>query len=472
MPRGWKVVRSLLVASGVASSLLAGGARDAVAAEHYGMIPPHNGQALPHRIEDPTQCGEATYCGGPVISNVQVQPVFWTSQVSSTITSFVPTYLQTIVSSTFVDMLSEYSTSGKMGVACGEEADGGEEYFGPPVAQTTNQLITRGSYLAPVTITPMVSTGASITDDDAAIGAEIVAQIQAGKLPAPTYDAQGYPNTLYFVFFPSDFQISLQGGQSCQDFGGYHMSGSYDGQVSCTGQYIPYAVIPDCQDSQDDFVAAVSHELAEAITDTDVGPTVANPNDGDGAWYLGPTAPCPDPNNCPMDCGEIGDVCQQAGNATIVGTTIAGQEMWSQEQGGCAISNPAIGAQTDPAGTPRTTCASVTPTPDAGTTTDASTGSDATTQGSDSGGIVSPDDASPLPGTDSGYAPSYDSGGGGGVTPHDAGENVQQGTGSAKSGCSCTMMGSTAVPNGLGALGALVGLALIRRRRSSRPAVA
>ena len=166
-------------------------------------------------------CGVVTYCGGPVISNVQIVPVYWTSGVSSTITKWAPGYFSAITDSVFMDMLSEYSTKGKTGEACGEADDGGISYFGPTTPESTSQTITRGSTLPAVTITPMVTTGTSITDDNAAIGAELTAQIAAGKLPAPTYDTEGYPNTLYFVFFPSSYSISLQGGGSCSAFGGF-----------------------------------------------------------------------------------------------------------------------------------------------------------------------------------------------------------------------------------------------------------
>src|SRR5205807_4164024 len=125
--------------------------------------------------------------------------------------------------------------------------------------------------LAAATITPTVTTGTSIADDNGAIGAELVSQIAAGKLPAPTYDAQGYPNTIYFVFFPSNYNITLQGDGSCSAFLGYHYSAVYNSPVSCVGHYIPYAVIPDCGDGTSGLSETVSHELAEATGDTGVG---------------------------------------------------------------------------------------------------------------------------------------------------------------------------------------------------------
>jgi MYXO-CTERM domain-containing protein len=168
-------------------------------------------------------------------------------------------------------MRSEYSTAGKTGEVCSVQTDAGLGYFGPSTASSSGQTITRGSALAAVTISPMVTTGTTIADDNAAIGAELVAQIHAGNLPAPTYDAQGYPNTLYVVFFPSNCSISIQNFGSCTAFGGYHYSGPYTASPTCKSQYIPYAVIPDCGGRIPS--GAVSHELAEAVTDTDVGPT-------------------------------------------------------------------------------------------------------------------------------------------------------------------------------------------------------
>jgi MYXO-CTERM domain-containing protein len=374
-------------AGAVASATLT--ADPAVAARDIGFAPVPGRAAPPKRKASPFagtagQCGVITYCGGPVLSSVQIVPVYWTDQVSRSITSWAPGYLKTIASSALIDMLSEYSTAGKTGEVCTIPTDAGLGYFGTTTPSSTGQTIVRGSALPAVTITPKVTTGTNIVDDNSPIGAELVAQI-GHALPAPTYDAQGYPNTLYMVFFPSSYSISIQGLGSCSAFGGYHYSGPYTPPVSCKSQYIAYAVIPDCGGG--DLSGVVSHELAEAITDTDVGPTESSPLLGDGAWYLGPSYPCNDPASCPQNCGEVGDVCEGSGLAQIPGTQIASQNIWTQSQGGgsCDVSNPGIGPQSGPA--PLGMCPNPGTLPDAGA--DASTGGDsgmdATTSSSGSG---------------------------------------------------------------------------------------
>jgi hypothetical protein len=455
----------------VASSLV--GAGEASAARNVGFYPAHGGApAVGKGPFSPDQCGVVTYCGGPVLSNVEIQPVYWTSSVASSIKSWAPGYVKSIVDSQFMDMLSEYSTAGKTGTVCGMLVDGGMQYFGPTTATSTNQTITRGTTLPAVTITPMKTTGNPIADDNAAIGEEIKAQIAAGKLPAPTYDAQGYPNTFYAIFFPSSVSITLQGGGSCQVFGGYHYSVSYTPPMSCAGHYFAYTVIPDCNSGQPDE-AAMSHELAEAMSDADVGPTTSDPATlGDGAWYLGPTYPCSDPFTCPGNCGEIGDVCVNAGNATIPGTSISAQNIWSQVQNGsCDVHNPQIGKQAPPSGPPHTTCSNNPPpppdggTPDSGPGSDSGSGDDSGSGGNDSG---SGGDDSSTGSPDSGGIGTPDSGKGGHV---DAGGGGNDGGGSGDQGGTGSTSGCVMAPGGSGApifLLALGGFMLLGRGRRAR----
>jgi uncharacterized membrane protein YgcG len=311
-----------------------------------------------------------------------------------------------------------------------------------------------------VTITPTKTTGTSIKDDDAAIGDELVAQIAAGKLPAPTYDDQGYPNTLYFVFFPSTVRINLQGMQSCIKFAGYHFSASYDAQVSCKGKYIPYAVIPDCGLPTNYMAATISHELAEAVSDSDVGPTNPNPlHQSDGAWYLGPSYPCSDIESCPSNCGEIGDVCQSTGSAMIPGTAITAQNMWSQTKNDCVVSNPTVGPKPGPAGPPATSCSPGqhdAGAPDAGSK-DGGASSSSSSSGSTSGSSGSSGSSSGSSGT------SGSSGGSSG----DAGASSGDGAGGddgggGTTGCGVVQSGERV---GAGTLAALLAMALLGRAR-------
>jgi len=452
-----------------------GASRDAAAMGRYGMVPVDSAHASAPVSHDPAlghfpgdtaaQCGVVTYCGGPVLSSVQLVPVFWTNQVNPSITSWAPSYLQALADSSFLDMLSEYSTKGQTGEACGMETDAGLQYFGPSMPFSTNQTITRGTGLSAVTINPANPSG-PITDDNAAIGLELASQIAKGNLPAPTYDAQGYPDTLYVVFFPSGFQINLMGMQSCGAFGGYHYSAPYTAQASCKGQYLPYAVIPDCGGGTPDIT--VSHEVAEAVTDTDVGPTTPmSANYGDGAWYLGPTYPCTDPSNCPSNCGEIGDVCESSGSSTVPpNNDITAQKVWSQQQNNCAVDNP--GVSTQPSVPGNATCAgSPPPMPDAGgpTGSDAGTAADSGpgAPGGDAGGLGDDSGASSGgtgPGGDDASVGSSSGGSSGGGNPNfDAPATT--------TGCACT-----AAPagdwTGPGGVGAMLGLALLGARRSRR----
>jgi hypothetical protein len=491
-------IRAVVLAGAVASVGLQAGRASAARSVGFAPVPgrgaPSKSPATPF-AGMAGQCGVITYCGGPVISSVQAVPVYWTNQVSQTITSWAPDYLHLLVNSALLDMLSEYSTAGKTGEVCSVQTDAGLGYFGPSTASSTGQTITRGSALAAVTITPTVTMGTNIVDDNAAIGAELVAQIHAGNLPAPTYDAQGYPNTFYVVFFPSSYSISIQNFGSCMAFGGYHYSGPYTASPTCKSQYIPYAVIPDCSGRTP--VGAVSHELAEAVTDTDVGPTEPSMLLGDGAWYLGPSYPCNDPQSCPMNCGEVGDVCEQAGSALIPGSSVESQNIWSQAQNGCDVSNPAIGTQNGPA--PLAMCpasASGSGGSDGGASSGATdSGTDATTSsssgstssgGSSSGGGGAGSTSSGSSGTSgsggsSGSTSSSGSSGsfGGGSSGSSGHPSIDGSTGDdgglgdtgggASSGCGCEAAGSHEVAD-FGALAMLAGgvAALARGRRGDR----
>ncbi|HZR27310.1 MAG TPA: hypothetical protein VFA71_00910, partial [Terriglobales bacterium] len=204
--------------------------------------------------------GLLKYYGGRVISNVQVVVVFWTGSVDATTQSQIGGFYTTITNSPYLDMLSEYDTVGLTGFADG--------------LRGSNQLIGHGTVIGPYTITP--STNAT-TIDDTQIQAELQAQIDAHTLPAPATDGSGNVNTLYMVYFPLGYTITLQGFSSCVQFCGYH--GTYvNNSLS-----IPYGVMPDlsapgcsgrCGSGPtvfDNLTSVSSHELAESITDTEVG---------------------------------------------------------------------------------------------------------------------------------------------------------------------------------------------------------
>ncbi|HEV2113009.1 MAG TPA: hypothetical protein VGR50_02600, partial [Terriglobales bacterium] len=120
------------------------------------------------------------YYGGPVMSNVQVVVVFWTSGVDSTEQSNAAPFYTTMTASPWMDILSEYYTAGRNG---------------QDTLPGSNQIIGQGSYVGSYTITPSVcGAGGSCTIDDSQIGPEIARQIANGHLPQPQYDGSGDPN--------------------------------------------------------------------------------------------------------------------------------------------------------------------------------------------------------------------------------------------------------------------------------------
>jgi len=246
------------------------------------------------------------YYGGRVISNVQVAVVFWTANVDATTQSQIGGFYTTITNSPYLDMLNEYDAVGLNGFADGQPG--------------SNQTIGRGTVIGPYTITP--STNA-MTIDDTQIQAELQAQIAAHNLPDPVTDGSGNVNTLYMVYFPLSYTITLQGFSSCQQFCGYH--GTYvNNSLS-----IPYGVMPDLfapgcngrcggDSTFQNLTSVSSHELAESITDAEVG--IASVFDRPLAWY--------DQNSN----AEIGDLCNHQ-HVVVAGYTV--QREWSNLRNVC-----------------------------------------------------------------------------------------------------------------------------------------
>jgi len=257
-----------------------------------------------------------TYYGGPVISNVQVIVVYWGSAVSPTVQTNVPGFYSDVTNSPYLDLAAEYSTNG---VAFG--------------GTTTNQIIGRGSQVGVYTITPSAS-GSQL--DDSTIQREIIAQIQAGTLPAPTTDALGFVSTLYMVHFPPGITITDGSLKSCVPGGfcGYH------GTFSRLGQDVPYGILPymgpgsgcysSCGGSNEleNVTTVSSHELAESITDTGVG--LATTFGPPLAWY--------DATN-----GEIADICnQESAYQTYNGHNWFVQSLFSNLQNNCVFAPSAL----------------------------------------------------------------------------------------------------------------------------------
>ncbi len=223
-----------------------------------------------------------TYHGGPIIPNVEVVAVYWGAfwQQQATLISQLEGFFTYIVTSSFLDMLAEYSTA--------------------------TQTIGEGTFSSSVTVTASEPGGGGGTVSDAQIQSALQQWTQDGTLPAVN------ANTLYFVFLPQGVTSTLNGSASCQQYCGYHNS---------TGN-IYYALMPyaDCtgcalDNELDTLTVIASHELAESITDPSW-----TANSGTG-WFDDNTGE------------EIGDVC--VGQTTQLGNYMV-QQVWSQSQQACA----------------------------------------------------------------------------------------------------------------------------------------
>ncbi|KAJ3308577.1 hypothetical protein HDV04_001067 [Boothiomyces sp. JEL0838] len=233
---------------------------------------------------------QLTYRGGPVISNIEVHPIFYGGdnvQYKSDIQGFYAG----VVDSPYFDWLSEYNTQ--------------------------TQTIGRGKYVGSIDYTDNL---ASSLDDQNDIQPLLKKLADAGTI-------QPNANTYFPIHFQPNVDISQGGSASCQVFCAYH------GTIEYKGGYIYYGVIPDqggacsggCGSDSNPFnnlCSVSSHEMIEATTDPAVG--VAKGNAAPLGWY--------DSNN-----GEIGDICN-AQQTTITGgngNTYTVQLEWSNNQNSC-----------------------------------------------------------------------------------------------------------------------------------------
>jgi hypothetical protein len=232
------------------------------------------------------------YNGGRVLGHVDINAVFWGGGVNATVATRIPTFYDTIAQSSYMDWLSEYSTTFSGG---------------------THQVIGRGSLTGAFTISP---NNASKHLTDAGIQTELAQQIDAHALPAPTSDG------IYMLHFPPGVSITAFGENSCQAFCAYHESFVHN------GKNVTYGVIPDfgpgsgcdvgCGGSTqfNNTTSASSHELIEAVTDPDFK----------SAWW----SPADD---------EIGDICN-AQQGFVPGTGYIAQKQWSNQASACLTVGP------------------------------------------------------------------------------------------------------------------------------------
>lgn len=215
------------------------------------ILPPFARQS-----EEPSR--DVQYYGGPVLSRVKVHIVYWGNGVSAGLKSQLNNFYSSIVDSTYMDQLAEYSTP--------------------------SQKIGRGSLGETIVIQPK---NRSHSLSQAAMEQELEWQVSSGALPKPDADS------LYMIHFPDGYSIDISFGTSCQSWYADH-----EVYRSAKVGDIFYAMFP-CGSAGTDAVSqlteAASHELAEAITDPYAplnGVTPAAP----AAW-LTPGA------------DEIGDLC-------------------------------------------------------------------------------------------------------------------------------------------------------------------
>lgn len=221
-----------------------------------------------------------TYFGGPLLTHVDVHPVYWNS--ATKLQSNINSFYAAVVTSPLYAMLSQYNIG---------------------TGTSHNGIVDN-------------RTTANVTD--ATVQSRISALITAGTLPAPT------ANTYYPVHFPSGMRITApDGSRSCVQFCAYH------GTFVRNGVNVNYGIVPDigqtgcnggCGGSTvtNNTDSVASHELVEATTDPAVGlATVFGPPLG---WYDQP------------DNQEIGDLCN-AQQGTSAGFTV--QKEWSNRNGAC-----------------------------------------------------------------------------------------------------------------------------------------
>jgi hypothetical protein len=229
-----------------------------------------------------------TNFGGPTLVNVHVAPLFWNSGVQFQ-TNLNPFY-NDVPNSPIFTLLSQY------GIGHGDGQAG------------------------------FVDTRATRSVSDATVQAEVLTQINAGHLPAPT------ANTYYPVHFPAGMNVTApDGSRSCVVFCAYH--GTFQVQNAAgTIVNVNYGVVPDqgggcaggCGANAqrvNNLDSVASHELIEAVTDPAVGiATVFGPP---LAWY-------------DMTNGEIGDICNgQQGTTTGNGHAYTIQLEFSNAASNC-----------------------------------------------------------------------------------------------------------------------------------------
>jgi hypothetical protein len=240
------------------------------------------------------------YWGGPVVAQVKVVPVFWSSHVNSLVQQNMQQFFSDAVNSPWYDALMQYSTNG--------------------VSGGTKQTIVRGTAETGVVLTPSRCSGiANCTVTDAQLQAELLAQITAGKLPTPD------DNTAYMVFIPPNVTVTLDGGSSGVTFCAYNSTTQTSG-----GQAFPYGLVMDtftgsgatgCGSNTmplENETQTAAATLANLVTDPLIGFVTGNNVTAPAAWF-GAAAVTGYPNGA----GQVGDACVSGGPGPTI--TVSGR---------------------------------------------------------------------------------------------------------------------------------------------------
>jgi hypothetical protein len=239
-----------------------------------------------------------TYYGGNLINHATYTNVFWGGYWSTNSTGLserttLDNFMKTVgPSPEFASVLTQYAQP--------------EKPIGTGVYQGDKQIATE--------------PGARI--DDSAIKTTIQSWIDAGLVPAPS------PDQIYVLNFPPGTQITIGPDASCTNFCGYHSTINTSSGAGGLIRYIvnPYPSCGGCQSEStvmDSSTVVLSHEMAETVTDPDVGlATTLGPPLG---WY--------DSAN-----GEIGDICAGDPNATMLGYRVHAE--WSNADKKCLTVKP------------------------------------------------------------------------------------------------------------------------------------
>jgi hypothetical protein len=283
----------LAIGAAAAATLAFTISADAASPKAYHLFRATSFQSLAKRPEPPPS--NMNYYGGPVFSNVKVETVMWNKHVRRKTQDQMPLFTAALVDSTYVDQLAEYNTEGVTAV-------NGH--------RSTNQTISRGTYLGQAVLNPK---NKSTVLQDSDVQAELEHQIRKGVLP-PNDD-----NTLYMVYFPSNITIEIDGQASCVVFGAYHFATNDSKRAK--KRNIFYSVEPECNSGFDYLTFAASHEFAEATTDNVPTPLV-NP-DYPQAWN-------------DSTGYEIGDKCSTDGMLTALAGSWQVTQVYLNSLQGCS----------------------------------------------------------------------------------------------------------------------------------------